>query len=333
MDHMEMADAQALNRVILSLYREGREVPLGRYRAWALEQIGSLLDFDSACWGNASADPPALHEMHLHNCDRRIVEAYAGCSENDFLRAALVAHPGTAISLGDLATRETYLQSRLYRQFGRRLKVEWALGTLLIERTSSLYEFLTLWRHDPRRPFSESERQIKELVMPHLAATHRAVWLRHFLRLPGHLSQAWAVVDRRGFLREASPPFVACLRRHWPAWSGSQLPEALAAGLQAGPAHVVGSWRFDVTDCGEFRFVLVRSTGPLAQLSGREREIAVRYASGETHAVIASALALSPATVRNHIAHSFRKLGVSNKVELALRLEAAVQRLPAGMAE
>lgn len=330
---MEMSDARALNGVILSLYREGREVPLSRYRAWALEQVAAVIGFDSACWGSASTEPPALHEMHLHHCEHGIVEAYARCSRHDFFRAALLADPGTAINLGDLAARETYLRSPLYRNFGRRFKVEWALGTLLIERTTSLNEFLTLWRHDPWLPFSETERQFKELLMPHLAATHRAAWLRHFLRLPGHVKQAWAVVDRRGLLREASPSFVALLRQHWPAGSGSILPEALAASVQAGEAHVVGAWRLEVSDCGEYRFVLARSTGALAQLSVREREIARRYASGETHSAIARALSLSPATVRNHVAHCFRKLGVGNKVELALRLDSGTSRLPTGMAE
>ncbi|MCM8613461.1 LuxR family transcriptional regulator [Accumulibacter sp.] len=330
---MEMADARLLNGVILSLYREGREVPLGRYRAWALEQVATVIGFDCACWGSASADPPALHEMHLHNCDRGIVEAYARCSEHDFFRAALIADPGTAISLGDLVARETYLRSTFYRRFGRRFRIEWALGTLLRERTTALHEFLTLWRQDPWPPFSETDRQLKELLMPHLAATHRAAWLRHFLRLPGHVNQAWAVVDRRGLLREASPSFVALLRQHWPACSGSILPEPLAVSVQAGDAHVVGAWRLDVSDCGEYRFVLARSTGALAQLSVREREIARRYASGETHSAIARALSLSPATVRNHVAHCFRKLGVGSKVELALRLDSATSRLPTGMAE
>jgi len=330
---MDMAAARALNGVILSLYREGREVPVSRHRAWALEQVAAVIGFDSACWGTASAEPPAVHELHLHHCERGIVEAYLRCSGYDFFRAALLADPGTAISLGDLVARETYLRSALYRKFGRRCKVEWALGTLLLERTTSLHEFLLLWRHDPGLPFSETEREFKELLMPHLAATHRAAWLRHFLRLPGHLNQAWAVVDRRGLLREASPSFVALLRQHWPAWSGSHLPGPLAASVQAGEAQVAGAWRFDVIDSGEYRFVLVRSTGALAQLSAREREIARRYASGETHTAIARALSLSPATVRNHVAHCFRKLGVGNKVELALRLDAGAPRLPTGTGE
>lgn len=41
--------------------------------------------------------------------------------------------------------------------------------------------------------------------------------------------------------------------------------------------------------------------------------VAHRYASGETHKEIAAALHIAPATVRNHLAAIYRKLGVRNK--------------------
>lgn len=48
-------------------------------------------------------------------------------------------------------------------------------------------------------------------------------------------------------------------------------------------------------------------------LSRRELTVAQRYASGETYREIASALHIAPATVRNHLAAIYRKLGVRNK--------------------
>ena len=63
---MPNVDAGPLNALILHLYRDGREVPLGSFQAWAVEQLRSLVDFDSAWWGNATAHPPALHEVFLH---------------------------------------------------------------------------------------------------------------------------------------------------------------------------------------------------------------------------------------------------------------------------
>lgn len=200
--------------------------------------------------------------------------------------------------------------------------MEWSLGTLLIEPTSSLYEFLTVWRHDHRRPFSEAERQCKELLMPHLVETHRAVRLRHFLKLPGAIPREWAVADAYGFLREASPAFVVRLGSEWPGWQGSSLPEPLASSARAGLPYRSATAIFDISRSGDLRWIFGRPVAVLDQLSPREREIAVRYAKGETHSAIASALSLAPATVRNHIANCFRKLGVNNKAELVHRLSA-----------
>ncbi len=318
---MLTVDASALNAVILRLYREGREVPLGSFQAWALEQTQSLVAFDSAWWGNAAAEPPALHEVFLHNCDDSILDEYPPHLEDDFFRAALVASPGRTVNMSDLTTRANYLRTVLYRQLGRRYKIAWSLGTLLIEPTSSLYEFLTLWRHDGQRPFSESERQSKELLMPHLVEAHRVVRLRHFLKTPAVVNREWAVVDAHGFLREASPAFIARVSGLWPAWSGSALPEPLASSVRAGCAYVSPELRLEVTPCGQWRYLSARPDGAMAQLSIREGEIASRYASGETYSAIARSLSLAPATVRNHLAHCFRKLGVNNKAELVRRLD------------
>ena len=309
-----------LNALILRLYREGREVPLGNFQEWALDELQGLIDFDSACWGNASVNPPDLHEIHLRNCERQILDDYPAFADEDFFRAALIASPGVSINTSDLTTRARYLRTRLYRELGKRFKVEWSLGTLVIEPISSLYELLTVWRHDRRRPFSEAERQSKELLMPHLVEAHRAVRLRHFLRTPNSTPREWALADARGFLREASPAFVARLRSEWPEWRGRSLPEPLASLAGAGQPYASATVSFDVKRSGELRWIAARPERALDQLSPREGEIARRYACGETHTAIATSLSLSPATVRNHVANCFRKLAVNNKAELVHRL-------------
>ncbi len=320
---MTMTDAHALNKVILTLYREGREVPLASFQAWALEQMQGLIGFDSAWWGNAAANSHELHEVHLHNCTPTLLTAHPALLEQDFFHAALIAAPGVSINLSDLSTRARYMRTPLYRDLGRRFRMEWSLGTLLIEPVSSLYEFLTLWRHDPKRPFSEAERQTKELLMPHLAETHRTVRLRHVLngRCPQH--REWALVDERSFLRDASPAFIARVKAEFPVWSGTRLPAPLSSLANPSIKDPIDA-RFDVTRCGVLSYVYAKSEGALARLSSRQREIAVRYANGETHTEIAATLSLSPATVRNHIAQCFRKLAVNNKTELALRLQGTV---------
>ncbi|MGO9444449.1 MAG: response regulator transcription factor [Thiobacillaceae bacterium] len=64
----------------------------------------------------------------------------------------------------------------------------------------------------------------------------------------------------------------------------------------------------------------MQDVSALDSLSPREHEIAMRYARGKSHAVIAAAVRLSPSTVRNHISRCYRKLAVNNKIGLSHRL-------------
>ena len=169
---------RAICHAILELHRAGREAAFGRFQPMALELIREILPFDSAWWGNAAAEPMEIHRLHLFNCDDTILEAYVPYMAQDFFRAALMATPGTTINMADLIARERYVRTDLYRHVGQRYRVEWSLGTLLVEPVSSLHEFLTLWRHDGNNPFTEVERLTKELLMPHLAEAHRAMRLR-----------------------------------------------------------------------------------------------------------------------------------------------------------
>lgn len=61
-----------------------------------------------------------------------------------------------------------------------------------------------------------------------------------------------------------------------------------------------------------------RDDGLLANVTSREREIARYVAQGMTNAEIASALFVSQATVKTHLASLFSKLHVTNRVQLAL---------------
>lgn len=318
--HISGLNVSGLNRVILELYRAGREMACCQFQPAALELIQKILPFDSAWWGNAAVEPMEIHQLYLFNCDDSMAEAYPPYIEQDFFRAALVAQPGVTINMSDLITRERYVRTALYREVGKRYKVEWSLGTLLVEPVSLLQEFLTLWRHDSKRPFTETERQTKELLMPHIAEAHREARLREVLGEASERNPRWAVVDKRGFLREASPRFVHCLREHWPDWQGSRLPQALLECVRLATPFNTARLRLKITPKGEFRYMQVLALSVMDSLSSREMDIVTRYAKGETYAEIAAALALSPATVRNHIANCYRKLAVNNKAELVLRV-------------
>ena len=56
------------------------------------------------------------------------------------------------------------------------------------------------------------------------------------------------------------------------------------------------------------------------RLTGREREVLELLCRGMSNAAIATALALTEKTVKNHLSRSFAKLGVHNRADAVLRL-------------
>ncbi len=61
----------------------------------------------------------------------------------------------------------------------------------------------------------------------------------------------------------------------------------------------------------------------LDALTEREREVALAVARGSSNAGITAELFISVATVKTHISHVFDKLGVENRVQVAIRVHEA----------
>jgi DNA-binding NarL/FixJ family response regulator len=61
----------------------------------------------------------------------------------------------------------------------------------------------------------------------------------------------------------------------------------------------------------------------LAALTEREHAVAVCVATGASNSEIAAQLFMSVATVKAHISHIFAKLGVTNRVQVAIALHDA----------
>ncbi|WP_159774609.1 response regulator [Streptomyces sp. HM190] len=109
-----------------------------------------------------------------------------------------------------------------------------------------------------------------------------------------------------GFVLKDTPPaeIVAAVRRV--AAGDPVLSPAVTRRLME---HVAGA----VPDT---RRTTARSR--IAALNDREREVAVAVGRGATNAEIASALFLSVATVKTHVSRILTKLGLNNRVQIAL---------------
>ena len=109
----------------------------------------------------------------------------------------------------------------------------------------------------------------------------------------------------RGFLLKDTPPadLVAAVR-------------AAAAGQPMLSPSVTGQLIAAVAASGPRQDAEARAR--LANLTEREHEVALAVASGQSNAEIAASLFMSVATVKSHVGRLFGKLGVENRVQVAI---------------
>lgn len=313
----------SIDDFLVALYRGSRDIGWRHFQDWALDLLRTRLRFDSAWWGKGSYQSGGyVHHLHLYHRRPEIADDYLQWVEHDFMRAAVMAKPGTSVNLSDLISRDEFIRTPFYRDFCRQHGIEWSLATVsFVDEKARLIQWISLSRSNPEHPFTEADRQLKQRLVPHLIEAERncrQYFLRELAaRLRGRL---WGLCDPRGQLHESGPQFLDALRREWPNWNGPQLPvplfKALQAGRPFGGEHIV----VDAERVDGLYGLFVRSRTSVDSLSPREREVAGRYAGGEDHARIASSLGLSPVTVRNQIQSVYRKLGINNKAELVMRL-------------
>ncbi|MBS0611912.1 MAG: helix-turn-helix transcriptional regulator [Proteobacteria bacterium] len=314
-----LVDAAVLGALLLDLYRFARELPLVDFQERVLERLAEALPFDSAWWGMSALDRE-LHSSFPFRVPQDFVDHLCGIRGQDLMADELMGNPGVSLNFDYAALHAT----PVFTAFVDRFDTRQALSTLLMNPDLNLTTFLSLYRRGPgSQPFSEAERQLKQMVMPHLWAAWSSNWIAQLAAAKAHSVSdrvSLAVADQKGLLHAAEPRFSELMQMEWPRWSGPELPTELRADLRLeGPRerHVLTTQLIPVRG---LYLVEVRRRSALDRLTARERLIAEHFGSGKSYKEIAASLTVAPATVRAHLRAIYSKLKISDKTELAALL-------------
>jgi DNA-binding CsgD family transcriptional regulator len=289
---------------------------------WAFDALGSLVRFDSAGWGIGTHQPPVSHLVHLRGVPPVMLMAYeSGMVELDYIRAAAAAAPGTTINDADVRDNFPEARAAIRAFISIPFGLEQALATSLPhDGLSGLQHLVLLWRADYHDPFNEQERALVERCVPHMVAGYRTAQRLFLATVAARAAvRGEALVDARGALHSFDGRFVRILREHWPDWCDGRLPEPLLRAVAEGTGARLPGLDVEVSSHGLLTAISLASRRP-DPLTPAQRRVAELYAGGMTHRQIAAALGLAPATVRNHVAMAFRRMGVDSKLALARRL-------------
>ncbi len=309
-------DLARFSHLVLAWQRLAVEAPPEGFRAAALTRLEAALPFASAWWGiaNPQAGQVSVMQGYLHRLPPTFIEDWWGIADVDALARCCADQPGVTV-LDDGQRSSNPAEDAFDSRYG----LDSALTTLLPDESTGLYNFVSLFRGEAQPAFSEDERELVELLVPHLMQAEQTHWRLALRRQFSAASEHQAQIDEAGFLRHASPDFCHLLVREFPAWPGGPLPLPLQPLLQAGQ----GQWQGQSIEIGvgplggsaNGRRITVRPRIGHG-LTRREETIARAYAGGDSYKEIARQFGLSPATVRGYLRECYLKLGVTNKAAL-----------------
>ena len=310
-------DLARFSAVVLAWQRLATEAPPEGFRSAALTLLESAVPFASAWWGiaNPQAGQVSVMQGHLHRLPPQFIEDWWGIADVDALALRCAEQPGvTVLDDGSRASNPAE------EAFDARYGLHCALSTLLSDDGTGLFNFVSLFRPDAQPVFSEAERALVELLIPHLVQAEQTHWRLALRREFASVGEHPAETDASGYLCHASPDFCHLLLREFPAWPGGPLPAPLQPLLRARQGLWQGRWievRVEpLGSAGADGHRLVARSRIGHGLTRREETIARAYAAGDSYKEIARQFGLSPATVRGYLQACYLKLGVSNKAAL-----------------
>lgn len=170
--------------------------------------------------------------------------------------------------------------------------------------------------------FSAQERVVLGLLASQACTSWRTATQFNLLRQMCRGNRAAALIDDSGNIHATHGHLYAALKSSWPQWRDDSVPPPLRLPTAAGTTLVAGNRRWTVESSGTLQLVTARPLGVAGALTVREQEVAAAVLNTGSQLAAAKFLDASIHTVRNTLVRVYSKLGVRNRVELALRVGA-----------
>lgn len=302
-----------LSEFLLDVHDASKKLPAEEFQKSTLAKLRGHVDFDFAIWGGGDGLQRNLHTATVLDQTDTLFNTWEPVKQEDRFADLVIGNTGRTWSLNQIPQVHN---TRAFNEHWRLYHAQQMISTMQTDPQTGLYVFVTLARDQSHHPFTPEEMQFKNLITHHLflAARHNDQHHLSGFRAPV------ALLDKRGLLHSALPDFRALTVSEWGRGARRRLPLAATRALWQLKEYQGQIIRLEAEAAGH-RLVVSAQPRIVSQLSERELEVGWAYASGKSYKDVARALGISPATVRTHLTHIYRKLDVKDKGALALWLK------------
>jgi len=312
---------ETFDRLLLDLYRASRTLTMEDFQLHALERIKFEIPFEAAWWAMVTRTSNGRQHVHsplVQGMPDDCTELLNLTGQSNFIAQTCSRSPGTCFHFGP----EQLYSNLPTAMLAQHVDVSYVLCTASPESTTTqVSTFLSLSRRDKTSPFTESQRRLKERLMPHLMdmlEINRTLQITNIRAKAFQTRTAMAISDKLGVLHSSEPHFENLMRAEWADWRGPLLPSPLLKLLELKHADYLGAkLSVSAKRVGTLCLVTLTRRSPVEALTVRERAVAEGFVSGESYKEVARRLGLSPATVRHHLRSVYEKLRVHDKGALS----------------
>jgi DNA-binding CsgD family transcriptional regulator len=316
------ADAGAHSELLLKLYVAARAGSVESFQQQAIALLAQQLAFDNVWWGRSNVEGPRhnVHCSYLWNLPADTPQRMNRDDPTNPVAQRTTQRPGRAHRFD----YEELISQPATAAFTAHMGINQALVIALLEQQGAVVSFVSVSRTTATPRFTEDERRLLELWMPHLTSALDLCCMAHMGRMRQGGSRAMVTTDLLGWLHVFEPGAPELLRSEWPGWTGRQLPAPLREQIAERRSVYLGRHlHVEIRWHGEHVLLSMRPREPSDLLSRQENAVAEAFSSGHSYKEVARTLDLAPATVRHHLRAVYMKLGVSDKAALARVLNTA----------
>jgi DNA-binding CsgD family transcriptional regulator len=303
------------------------------FKAWALNEVKALVDFDKANWGSGAFVDGTLvfFGVHMQGLDPEFVTRFNEMSHLDTKANELLINSDRTLNRDCHDPEDT---DQTFRRFVLDPSgVRYGLYSGVLDKSTGVFDGLVLMRSTESPAFTEEERSTVESLAPHLAqacAANRLERAQDTIDSGRRAAYQNIVCSREGLLIAADTDAAQMLLKEWPKWHGGRLPAPLAQAINAITISAsvemqqvlrLQTFVAHIHIDGDQVLLRLREPNVIDSLGERELSVAQRFAEGASYKEIAQALQLSPSTVSNQLSVVYAKLAVSNKIALRQELE------------
>jgi len=325
---------QAFSSTVRDLYALAEYAAPDQFLSQAIGLLQTWIRFDGAIFGTGGEGKTAAKGLLAADSAAPVVIRPEPSKSQESLRDDPVAKGFRTAPMAPArgGIRELYRKSR----HGKRAKAngrelsgvrsmaeELGLCHLIVHGDDptkvSPARWIVLYRqHDVR--FAESDAACLHGLWTHLSRALVINQARAIERNTGKSSDrgmASGLIANDGTVEIADPRFFSLLEREWPELEPEVIPVEVMEVLLSGKTYRGRQIEITLVRQQGGHLCRIRQVNAMEILTPREFVVARRFASGMSHKQIARELGVSHHTVRNQLAHLYRKLDLHDKASLA----------------